>query len=297
MLQFEGTPLVVRDLNKRYSNGIWANRGITFEAEPGEVLGILGPNGAGKTTLVRQITTELLPTAGGVRVFGHDVVAEPFIVKALLGVVPQEASLFDYLTPYQHLRIFGKLRGLAPRDASRRAEELIADLELAEHRNVPIEKLSGGLRRRVFVGIAALARPPLMVLDEPTTGQDPQSRRDLWSLLKRCQEQGTTILITTHYMEEAEALCDRVGIIQHGRLLALDTVANLRAAYGYEFKITYVPNGSTLEAVTLYGAGEQELVERVHVMGIRQFSVARTNLEDVYLALTRERGAVDDRAH
>ncbi len=290
--RLEGHPLEVRDLNKRYKGGIWANQDITLTAKPGEVVGILGPNGAGKTTLVRQITTELLPTSGEIRVFGHDVMAEPSAVKSHLGIMPQEANLFEYLTVFQHLRIFGRLRGLSPKDAGRRAEELIADLRLTDHRNVLIGKLSGGLRRRVLVGIAILAQPPLLVLDEPTTGLDPQSRRDLWALMRRYQERGTTILLTTHNMEEAEALCDRVGIINHGRLLALDTVDNLRATHGYEFKITYTRDGSAAEMETLYGADDQELVERARAMGVHQFTVSHANLEDVYLALTGEKEAL-----
>ena len=236
--QTVGTPpLKVEDLNKRYKKGAWANRGITLSAAPAEILGILGPNGAGKTTLVRQITTELRPTSGRVEVFGHDVVTEPDRVKSLLGTMPQEAKLFEYLTTYQHLRIFGRLRGLSRTESSKRADELIEELRMSEHRDVLVGKLSGGLRRRVLVGIATLARPPLMVLDEPTTGLDPQARRDLWALILRRKEQGATILLTTHYMEEAEALSDRVGILQNGRLLALDTAENLRASHGYEFKI------------------------------------------------------------
>ena len=278
-------PLVVRDLHKQYRGGIRANEGISFSAHLGEILGILGPNGAGKTTLVRQITTELLPTSGQVRVLGHDVVTEPTTVKSLLGVVPQEAQLFEYLTVRQHLRIFGKLRGLSRRDAGPRAEELIEELSLHEHRDVGVDKLSGGLRRRVLIGIAALARPPVMVLDEPTTGLDPHARREVWSLLRRYRDGGATVLLTTHYMEEAEALCDRVGIIQRGRLLALDTVPNLRASYGYEFKATYTLNGSG-ETRALYGADDKELIERVQGLGASQYSVSRTSLEDVYLALT-----------
>ena len=283
-------------INKRYKGGIWANRDISLTAEPGEVLGILGPNGAGKTTLVRQITTELRPTSGEIHVFGHDVFAEPSAAKYHLGVMPQEANLFEYLTVSQHLRIFGKLRGLSRKEARSRAEELIEELNLHEHRNVLTMRLSGGLRRRVLVGIAVLARPQLLVLDEPTTGLDTQARRNLWSFLRRYKEQGATVLLTTHYMEEAEALSDRVGIINHGRLLAIDTVAKLRAAHGYEFKITYSRNGSTADTETLYGTDDQELVERVRGMGIQQFAVARTNLEDIYLALTGEKEALDDEA-
>ncbi len=282
----EGLPIIVEGVNKRYKDGVWANRDISLEARAGEVLAVLGPNGAGKTTLVRQITTELFPTSGSIRVFGHDVVTEPVQVKNLMGIVPQEATLFEHLTVRQTLRIFGKLRGLSRRQAAQRADEVIVDLSLTEHRDKIIERLSGGLRRRVMVGIASLGRPPLIVLDEPTTGLDPQARRDLWSLLRRHREEGGTILLTTHYMEEAEALSDRVGIMRDGRLLALDTVANLRAAYGYEFKVSYTLNGDRGASETLYCKDDRDLVAQVQAKGIHQFSVARTNLEDIYLALT-----------
>ena len=286
-------PIEVRDLNKRYKSGPWANRDITLTAQPGELLGILGPNGAGKTTLVRQITTELLPTSGEVRVFGHDAVRNPNEVKGYMGVVPQEANLFWGLSVRHHLRIFGKMRGLGSKDAARRAEELISDLRLAEHRDKPTEKLSGGLKRRLLVGIAALADPPLMVLDEPTTGLDPQARHDLWDLLRSYRQRGSTVLLTTHYMEEAEALCDRVGVIQGGQLLALDTVDNLRAAHGFEYKVTYDSDGGPK---TVYGAKDKALVERVQAKGIHQYAVSRTTLEDVYLALTDGKGSLDGNA-
>ena len=281
-------PLVVEKINKQYKGGVKANIDISLSINPGEILGILGPNGAGKTTLVRQITTELLPTSGSIRVFGIDVVAEPIRAKNVMGIVPQEAELYESLSVKQTLRIFGKLRGLNNQDANRRADELISDLRLEEHRNVIGMKLSGGLKRRVMVGLAALGNPQLIVMDEPTTGLDPQSRRGLWALLRDYRDRGATILLTTHYMEEAESLCDRVGIIQNGRLLALDTVPNLKAAHGYEFKITYSTNGNENKTHTIYGKSDQELVEQVQSQGIRQFSVARTSLEDVYLALTDE---------
>ena len=286
-------PVELKEIHKRYKGGAWANRGITLSARPGETLGILGPNGAGKTTLVRQITTELLPTSGEARVFGHNVIERPSVVKKLMGVLPQEANPFYYVTAYQHLRIFAKLRGLTPTAARVRADELIDELRLTEHRDVAAHKLSGGLKRKLLVGIAAVARPPLLVLDEPTTGLDPQSRRDFWSLLGRYKEKGTTVLLTTHYMEEAEELCDRVGIIQGGRLLALDTVDNLRAAHGYEFKITYGSNGAGRQPKALYCADDRELVERVRAIGAEQYAVARTSLEDVYMALTDGEEALD----
>jgi len=285
-VEFEGATLVVENLNKRYRDGTWANRDISLDAKPGEILGILGPNGAGKTTLVRQITTELLPTSGKITVLGHDVASQSDIVKSLLGVMPQEVTLFDYLTVFHHLRIFGKFRGLSGPYAARRAEELVADLGLSQYRNVPIMKTTGGLRRRLLVGIAALAKPPLMVLDEPTTGLDLEARRILWNLLKGYKEIGTTVLLTTHYMEEAEALCDRIGIIQRGRLLALDTLDNLRVDHSCEYKITYAPNGTGNEVLTLYGANDRDLIAQVRSLGAHHISVAKTNLEDIYLALT-----------
>ena len=289
-------PLAVEGLNKRYKRGVHANRNISLEAYPGEILGILGPNGAGKTTLVRQITTELLPTSGEIRVFGVDAVADPIGVKNLMGIVPQEAQLFEMLTVRETLRIFGKLRGLSGRDAKRRTDEVISELRLDAHGNVINMKLSGGLKRRVMVGIAALADPGLIVLDEPTTGLDPQSRRDLWNLVREHSARGAAILMTTHYMEEAEALCDRVGVISNGRLLALDSVEGLKSSHGFDFKIAYSANGDSGTTETMYGKDDHDLVERVRAMGIRQFSVGRTTLEDVYLALTGEEAERGDSA-
>ena len=287
-------PLVVENINKQHKGGIKANTDISLSVSPGEILRILGPNGAAKTTLARQITTELIPTSGSIRVFGIDVVAEPTRAKNVMGIVTQEAELYESLSVKQTLRIFGKLRGLNSKDANRRAEELISDLRLEEHRNVVGMKLSGGLKRRVMVGLAALGDPRLIVMDEPTTGLDPQSRRDLWKLLREYRERKSTILLTSHFMQEAESLCDRVGIIQNGRLLALDTVPNLKAAHDYEFKITYSTNGNENKTNTIYGKSDQEHVEQVQAKGIRQFNAARTSLEDLYLALTNEEEPIGD---
>ena len=294
-LHTEAPPVEVRGLDKTYRNGAHANRDITLSVRRGELLGILGPNGAGKTTLVRQITTELVPTSGDVRVFGIDAVAHPNRVKGLMGVMPQEANLYYQLSVRHHLRIFGKLRGLPRREASGRARELIHDLRMEQHRDKAANELSGGLRRRLLLGIAALADPPLMVLDEPSAGLDPESRHALWELLRSYRRRGATVLLTTHYMEEAEALCDRVGIIQDGRLLALDTIANLRADHGFEYKVVYEADDRTH---TVYGADDTSLVRQVQSDGIREYSVSRTTLEDVYLGLTGGEGRVtaeDDR--
>ena len=281
----------VRNLNKRYRSGTLANRDITLTVERGELLAILGPNGAGKTTLVRQITTELLPTSGEVRVFGLDAVSHPNEAKARMGVIPQETNFYFGLSVRHHFRILGKLRGLPPSIASSRAAQLVSDLGLDEHKDKPAEHLSGGLRRRLLVGIAMLAEPPLLVLDEPSVGLDPESRRDLWDLLREYRRKGATVLLTTHSMEEAEALSDRVGIIHDGALLALDTIANLRAAHGFDFKISYLADGRTR---VLYGAGDTELLQQVQSLGIREYAVSRTTLEDVYLGLTDGKGRLNE---
>ena len=275
----------VSNLTKRYSDGTLANRDISFTVEPGEFLGILGPNGAGKTTLVRQITTELIPTGGEVKVFGIDGLSRPNEVKLYMGVMPQEANLYFGLSVRHHLRIFGKLRGLKASSATHRAEELVVNLGLEEHRDKPADKLSGGLKRRLLLGIASVSDPPLLVLDEPSAGLDPEARHYLWDLLRNAHRRGATILLTTHNMLEAEELCDRVGIVQSGSLLAHDTVANLKTAHGYEYKVTF----DSKEGVeTVYGSDDRTLVEQVQTQGIRQYSVTKTTLEDVYLELTRK---------
>ena len=290
-------PIEVRNLHKRYKGGTWANRDITLSAVQGEILGVVGPNGAGKTTLVRQITAELLPTSGDVRVFGVDAVARPREVKDLMGIMPQEATLYGGLSVRHQFRIFGKLRGLPARLARRRRDDLTADLDLEDHQHKSTDALSGGLRRRVLLGIAAIADPPLLILDEPSVGLDPEARHGLWELLRRYRHEGKTVLLTTHYMEEAEELCDRVAIIQDGSLLALDTVGNLHAAHGYRYKVTFTTTGGTR---SLYGNDDRLLVARVQAKGIDQYSLTRTTLEDVYLALTGgapESAAEDDDEH
>ena len=277
-------PIEVRNLNKRYKDGPHANRDISLTVNWGEALGVLGPNGAGKTTLVRQITTELVPSSGEVRVRGIDAVADPDQAKARIGVVPQEARLFDGLSVHQHLRIFGVLRGLSRRDARHRTDELIEQLDLKAHRNVPSERLSGGLRRRLLVGVAMLAEPDVLILDEPTVGLDVESRQRLWDVIQSYRQRDAAVLLTTHYMEEAETLCDRIGIIQDGRLISIDTIANLRASIGHEFKLVYE---TAQGRQTIYGDNQAALADRVRAEGVDEYAVMRTSLEDVYLALTQ----------
>ena len=277
-------PVEVLGLNKRYKNGPQANQDISLTVNWGEALGVMGPNGAGKTTLVRQITTELVPTSGEVRVVGIDAVSHPNRVKSRIGVVPQEARLFEGLSVHQHLRIFGKMRGLSRRDARQRADELVAHLDLERYRDTGTSRLSGGLRRRLLVGIALLAEPDVLILDEPTVGLDVESRHQLWDVIRSYRERDAAVLLTTHYMEEAETLCDRIGIIQEGRLIAIDTVANLRASIGHEYKLVYETDEGRQ---TVYGNDQSALAAQVREEGVDEYAVMRTTLEDVYLALTQ----------
>ena len=284
----------IEGVSKRYADGTWANREVSLTINQGEIVTLLGPNGAGKTTLVRQITTELLPTSGEIRVLGHDPVSEPNAVKALLGVVPQDAGLYWDLSAKQHFRLLGKMRGLPGRRARARADELVRSLGLEEHADKATQTLSSGLKRRVMIGIATCAEPPILVLDEPTTGLDPEARRDLWALIREYRREGRTVLLTTHYMEEAEALSDRTGIILKGRLAAIYTLQNLRAAHNLEFKITFRRDGSHDEDESIFGLDDGELVNRVRSMGVTEYSVSRATLEDVYLTLIEQGGSDDD---
>ena len=282
----DDTPAIeVRGLCKRYRGGILANDSISFSIPKGTVFGLLGPNGAGKTTLVRQITGELSPTNGEVRMHGRDILRHPLAAKALMGVVPQEASPYLHLKPGEHLQLFGRLHGLDREAARRRAGELLVSLGLSGHTRVSADRLSGGLKRKLLVGIALMAEPPVLILDEPTTGLDPHSRREVWALVRAQRSRGTTVLVTTHYMEEAEALCDQVAVVGGGRVLAMGTVDELRGQCRDRYKATFGgENGDQRE--TLYGSTYQAVVDELSRRGIHEYAIGKTTLEDVYLELT-----------
>ena len=200
----------VRGLTKRYKDGTRANDGIDLDVPRGGVVSILGPNGAGKTTFLRQVTTELRPTAGTIRILGIDAVAQPARAKEQMGITPQEAGVFESLTVRQHLEFFGRLKGLRKRDAETATADLIGQLDLEPDAGRRVGALSGGLRRRVLIGLALLGRPPLLVLDEPTTGLDPASRRAVWRVLTTAVRNGASVVLSTHYMEEANGSAIRL---------------------------------------------------------------------------------------
>ena len=196
---------------------------LDLRVQPGEVFGLLGPNGAGKTTTVGVLTTRVIPTSGQAFIGGIDVLGHPALVKQLIGVVSQQNTLDRQLTTWENLYWHGRLFGMGARESRQVADELLERFQLTRFASASVYALSGGMAQRLMVARAIFHRPAILFLDEPTAGLDPQGRLALWELLEGLNAEGQTILLTTHYMEEADALCDRVAIMDHGRFLALDT--------------------------------------------------------------------------
>ena len=279
----------VSNLVKVYRNGTEANRGISLEVRRGEVVAIVGPNGAGKTTFLRQLTTELRPTTGSVRVFGVDAVAEPERAKRAMGITPQEAGLFDRLTVREHFELFARLKHLSALAAREAAQAVIAQLGLIAETNKSIGALSGGQRRRILIGLALLGSPPLLVLDEPTTGLDPSSRRAVWGVIRGAVADGTTVILSTHYMEEAEHLSDRIGVIASGRLIAFGTLDELLARVDRSYRLSYRDPIDPLSDLRIrYCASFAEAQQHITRELLSEYSIARASLEDVYFRLTGE---------
>jgi ABC-2 type transport system ATP-binding protein len=223
--------LEVKDLVKKYGD-FTAVKGISFDIKEGEIFGLLGPNGAGKTTTISMLSTLYAPTSGDATVGGHSVTKEPMAVRNLIGVVPQELALYDDLTARENLVFWGQMYGLSGKTLKRRVDEVLEQIGLADKARNRVKTYSGGMKRRVNIGVGLLHKPSLLFMDEPTVGIDPQSRRAILDSVKALNQQGMAVLYTTHYMEEAEELSDRVGIIDHGELIALGTQAELNRQVG-----------------------------------------------------------------
>jgi daunorubicin resistance ABC transporter ATP-binding subunit len=218
-------------LEKRYGETA-ALAGLDLAVPAGTVLGVLGPNGAGKTTAVRILTTLAKPDAGTARVAGHDVVREPHAVRRAIGVTAQDATLDEVLSGRQNLVMVGQLSGLRRRDAKARATELLAQFDLTEAADREVRGYSGGMRRRLDLAAGLMTRPPVLFLDEPTTGLDPTSRVRMWNVIRRLVADGATLLLTTQYLDEADELADRILVVDHGRAIAEGTAAELKAQTG-----------------------------------------------------------------
>jgi ABC-2 type transport system ATP-binding protein len=223
--------LEVQKLVKKYGS-FTAVKGISFDIQEGEIFSLLGPNGAGKTTTISVLSTLYAPTKGDAIIAGHSVTKEPMAVKQVIGVVPQELALYDDLTARENLVFWGKMYNLGGKVLRDRIDEVLKQIGLEDKANKRVKTFSGGMKRRVNIGVGLLHKPKLLFMDEPTVGIDPQSRRAILDSVKELNKQGMTVLYTTHYMEEAQELSDRVGIIDHGELIALGTQAQLTKQVG-----------------------------------------------------------------
>ena len=228
------TPLLeTKDLVKRYGE-LRAVNEVSFEVRPGEIYGLLGPNGAGKTTTISLCCGLLKPDGGGISIDGNAFWSNAKLARANMGVVPQDLALYEELSGKENLEFWGRIAGLSSRDAKARATELLEALTLSDRAKEAVKKYSGGMKRRINLGCALMHRPKLIMLDEPTVGIDPQARANILEFIKQLVAEGVGILYTTHYLEEAENLCDRIGIIDHGKILAEGTLDELRSQLGDE---------------------------------------------------------------
>jgi ABC-2 type transport system ATP-binding protein len=287
---------------------------LNLEVSPGEVFGLLGPNGAGKTTTAGMLTTRVIPSSGTAHVAGIDVVAHPALAKQLIGVVSQQNTLDRQLTVWENLYYHGLLFGVGGRESRKEADRLLEQFHLAKWAKASVYALSGGMAQRLMVARSILHRPAVLFLDEPTAGLDPQSRLALWEILRELNDEGQTILLTTHYMEEADQLCDRVAIMDHGQILALDTPRALKRTVAADTIVTVRPEEdahlarlathleAAIEGVTrtreidgaveLHITGGDRLLPRVLNAAetggftVADLSVAEPTLETVFINLT-----------
>ncbi|MDP2993119.1 MAG: ATP-binding cassette domain-containing protein [Deltaproteobacteria bacterium] len=255
---------------------------LSLTIEEGEVFGLLGPNGAGKTTTIKILTTLSKPTSGRAAIGGHDVKKEPLAVKNIIGVAPQEINLDKELTAEQNLRVYGMLHRLD--NLGRNIKDILELAGLSERSNHLVRDFSGGMQRRLLIARALLTRPKVLFLDEPTVGLDPQVRRQIWDLVRNLKENGTTVFLTTHYIEEAEALCTRVGILSRGRLIALGTPQELKGEVG-GFVLEYQENGNTRYIL----CRSREEAHSLSQSKKGPIIIRESNLEDVFIKLTGER--------
>lgn len=298
-----GPVVSLRGVTKRFGERR-AVDGVDLDVPAGSCFGLLGPNGAGKTTTLRMVYGVTRPTDGEVRVFGIDVSRDPRAVRSRLGVTLQENALIEPLSPEENLRIFGRYHLLAEPELGRRVEDLMSFLELESHAGVAVRNLSGGYQRRLSIAMSLMNRPELLILDEPTTGLDPAVRQALWARIRELQSKGTTILLTTHYMDEAERLCDRVAVFADGRVESQGAPRELIERH-LATEALEVECDDAGERVLLDGdevrrmrAGNRLIVyvddaapflERAHRIGSVRPIVRPTNLEDVFLAITGTR--------
>ncbi len=318
--------ILVEGLEKRFGTN-YALRGLDLVVEKGTVLGLLGPNGAGKTTAVRILATLLKPDAGRAEVAGFDVVTQADALRSHIGLTGQYAAVDEYLTGWENLEMVGRLYHLPKRQARQRADELLARFDLVDAASRIVKTYSGGMRRRLDLAASLIIAPPVLFLDEPTTGLDPRSRLAMWDVIGELVAGGTTLLLTTQYMEEADQLANRIAVIDHGRVIAEGTADELKAQIGGERLAITVSRGSNFEnarrTLVPYADGEihvdaerrtilvpvtngarllADVVRDLDAAAVRldDFGLRRPTLDDVFLTLTghaAEAEAEADGAH
>ncbi|MFI7001590.1 ATP-binding cassette domain-containing protein [Nocardia sp. NPDC050175] len=293
--------------------------GVSLAVPQGSVYGVLGPNGAGKTTTIKMLATLLRLDGGSARIFGHDVVAEPTAVRSLVGVTGQYASVDEDLSATENLILFSRLLGLSRTDARRKAADLLEEFDLVEAATKPLKNFSGGMRRRLDLAASLIATPPLLFLDEPTTGLDPRTRAQMWETIRRLVREGATVLLTTQYLDEADQLADRIAVIDHGRVIADGTADELKASVGgsslhltladraqlgearrivSEFlavDAVITPEAGRLTAPLQDAGMTADLLIRLREweIGIEEITVSKPSLDEVFLTITG-RPADDD---
>lgn len=280
----------ISGLSKEYS-GEKVVDGLDLHVSKGEFFGFLGPNGAGKTTTIRILTTLTKPSSGQVLINGLDVARDPANVKSEFGIIQQHLSLNRDLTIGENLELHARLHHLAKKQRRERIAELLDYVELSDHADYLIDDVSGGMKRRAMIARALLHRPKLLFLDEPTVGLDAQTRRKVWDLIRRMNSEGTTVFLTTHYIEEAEALCQRVGVLHHGRMIANGSPLSLRQKLGMiAVEVNLSGNGTEYD----YFPDREEAAEFIQTLPKMERVIMReSNLEDVFIELTGQKVLVD----
>ncbi|MFO0754479.1 MAG: ABC transporter ATP-binding protein [Thermodesulfovibrionales bacterium] len=272
----------VTGLTKKYGK-ILALDALSVSIQKGEVFGLLGPNGAGKTTLIKVLTTLSRPNAGICRLDGVDIVGNPLEIKKRIGVVPQENNLDRELTAYENLLIYAMLHKV--REKEEKIREALETVDLWDRRDSVVDHFSGGMKRRLVLARALLGDPAALFLDEPSIGLDPQIRHHMWDAIRKIRREGRTVVITTHYIEEAEALCDRIGILSRGRLIALGTPSDLKACVG-DYVMEFVDGEGKL-IQTVCRSHDEALNSARQILS--PVTIRHSNLEDVFIKLTGER--------
>ena len=272
----------IKNLTKNYGN-VRAVDNLNLTIDQGEVFGLLGPNGAGKTTTIKVLTTLTKPDAGHCTIDGFDVVRQSFEIKKRIGVVPQENNLDRDLTARENLTIYSMLHNVA--DRKRKIEDCLKMVNLWDRRDTVVSGFSGGMQRRLLLARALLSQPSVLFLDEPSIGLDPQIRRQMWDMIRKTGIYGQTVVLTTHYIEEADALCRRVAIMSHGQLIALDTPGNLKNSIG-EYVVEFIDAEGKLQQQICLNRDEANKIAAGYAGNV---IIRKTNLEDVFIQLTGER--------